>query len=315
MGKLVGLVNARMYASPDETKNAISQALSLIKFQPKNSIKTIAIKPNLCYYRGPSTGETTDPRVVGGIIDYLREHYGSDLDIKVVEADATAMKTKYAFQVLGYTKLAKEKKVELLNLSKAVLEEKKSNVNGQELIFQVPRLLLKSDLFINVPKLKIMLPTTITCALKNLFGCIGYPKKIVYHPHLEEAIVGINKILRPHLTVVDGVVALGKFPVNLDLLMASEDPFSIDWIAARIMGCNPAKIKHLKIAMKSGVGNPNGIKVLGEDMEKFRKLFPRVHLLTSKIVRSIQFNLFRLYSKMVKDTVPSMLEEHAYMHA
>lgn len=64
--------------------------------------------------------------------------------------------------------------------------------------------------------------------MKNIFGCIGYRRKIVYHPFLDEAIVGINKVLRPHLTVVEGLVALGRYPVKLVLIMASADPFSVD---------------------------------------------------------------------------------------
>lgn len=306
MGRPVSLVHV---ASSDGIKNAISQALSLINFRWQNSTKTVAIKANLCYYWGASTGYTTDPRVIKGIIDVLRENYGEELDIKVVEADATAMKTKHVFPMLGYTKLAKEEHVELFNLSKDTLEKIRVNVNGQELSFQVPKLLLHSKLFINVPKLKIMRPTTITCALKNLFGCIGYPRKIVYHPHLEEAIVGISKILKPHLTVVDGLVALGKFPAKLNLLMASEDPFSIDWVAAKIMGYNPAKIRYLKIAREEGIGSLKGITLVGENIETFRKMFPRVNPFTSKLTWSLQLNLLKLYNKIVQDTVPDELEE------
>jgi uncharacterized protein (DUF362 family) len=66
---------------------------------------------------------------------------------------------------------------------------------------------------------------------------------MVYHPFLDEAIVGINKILRPHLNVADGVIALGRYPFNLGLIMASTDPFSIDWVASEIMGFCEKSIK------------------------------------------------------------------------
>ncbi|GAH40980.1 unnamed protein product [marine sediment metagenome] len=61
------------------------------------------------YYWDASTGETTDPRIVSSIIDSLRNRFGDNVDICVVESDASAMRTKYAFKVLGYDKLCEEK--------------------------------------------------------------------------------------------------------------------------------------------------------------------------------------------------------------
>lgn len=305
MGSLVSLVKFQIM---NETKGALLKALSLIDFKHEKSVETVAIKPNLCYYWAASTGYTTDPRVVAGIIDVIHEYYGNSLEIKIVESDATAMRTKHAFQMLGYTKLAEEKKVQLFNLSEDVLVNRKVEVNGQKLAFKVPRLLLDVDLFISVPKLKIMRDVTITCALKNLFGCIGFPRKIVYHPHLNEAIVGINKVLKPHLTIVDGSVALGKFPVKLGLIMASTDPFSVDWVAARIMGYNPSRIKYLKIARKEKVGTPYGITIRGERVENFQKVFPKVNSFKSKFSWNLRLKLLRLYNKIVQDTLPDELE-------
>jgi len=305
MSSLVSLVQVQ---NANETKSAILKALSLINFKFGKNVKEVVIKPNLCYYWAASTGYTTDPRLIAGIIDAIHENYGKDLDIKVVESDATAMRTKHVFQMLGYTKLAEEKNVELFNLSKGILEERKVKVNGKELTFKVPKLLLDADLFINVPKLKTMREVTITCGLKNLFGCIGSPRKIVYHPHLNEAIVGISQVLKPHLTIVDGLVALGKFPVKLGLIMASIDTFSVDWVAAKIMGYNPSKIKYLKIAMKERVASPKRITIRGESIENFKRIFPKVNSFKSKLSYSFQLNLLKLYNKVIQDIVPDELE-------
>ncbi len=306
MGSVVSLV--RTHSSEEEIENSIRQALDLIDFQTNGPVRSVAIKANLCYYWNADTGYTTDPRIVGGIINWVRGRYGMDTDIRVVEADATAMRTKHAFLMLGYEKLAKEKKIGLFNLSHDSVEEKKVQVNGRHIAFRVPQLLLKSDLFINVPKLKIMRATRITCALKNIFGCIGSPRKIVYHPFLEEAIVGINKILHPHLTIVDGLVALGRFPVKLGLLMASIDPYSIDWIASQIMGYNPSGVGFLKAAINEKVWSPKGVKTCGENLEMFRKEFPRERILASALW-NIQLKLLKLYIRTVKDVAPSIIEE------
>jgi uncharacterized protein (DUF362 family) len=232
-----------------------------------------------------------------------------DVDIKVVEADASAMRTKYAFPVLGYEKLAKEKKVELFNLSEDVLVDRTVKVNGREISFKVPQVLLDPDLFINVPKLKIMKIVKITCAMKNLFGCIGTPRKVVYHKFLNEAIVGINKILRPHLTIVDGIVALGRYPTKLGLLIAGTDPFAVDWIASKIMGYKPSNVKFLKIAMKERLGNPKNITVYGEKMSEFAKIFPKEGTVSTGLLWSMQFWLLKTYRQIVDDVIPPVLEE------
>ncbi|MEM3769691.1 MAG: DUF362 domain-containing protein [Candidatus Bathyarchaeia archaeon] len=263
----------------------------------------------MCYYWHASTGCTTDPRVVSAIIDCVRERYGENVRIRVVEADGTAMRTKYAFLMLGYEKLAKEKNVELFNLSEDEVREEKAYVNGHEIRFQIPTSLLKSDLFINVPKLKTLRETGFSCALKNIYGCIAYPRKIIYHPILDEAIVGINKILQPNLTIVDGIIALGRFPIKLGLIMAGRDPFSIDWVAAKIMGFNPSKVKFLKIAIKENVGSLNGLQVQGDDIIFFRKSFPKVGLFSSKRWWNLLFGLFHLYIKLTGDVIPPMLEK------
>jgi uncharacterized protein (DUF362 family) len=308
LGNPVSLVRASN--SKEEMQSLISKALSPLSFESNLKVRSVAIKPNLAYYWDASTGYTTDPRVVAGIIDYLRERYGDGIDIRIVEADATAMRTKPAFMMLGYKRLAEEKNVKLFNLSSDTRDEKKVWVNGREITFKVPRSLLTSDLFINVPKLKIMRVVRVSCALKNIFGCIASRRKIVYHPFLNEAIVGINKVLHPHLTIVDGLVALGRFPVRLDLIMASADPFSIDWIASKIMGYNPSRIKYLKLARKEKLGNPKGIVVLGEDPNMFKAMFPHQTFARASLrLWGIQLSLLRSYCRIVGDVIPPILEE------
>ena len=308
MSNVVSLVRVNS-RSLEDIKKAVSKAINLIDFKSDGPVESVIIKPNLCYYWNSATGYTTDPQVVAGIIDWVREKHGENVCIRVAEADASAMRTKYAFPILGYEKLAKEKNVELFNLSNDTLVDKTVLVNNHEMSFKVPKLLLESDLFINVPKLKIMRITKITCAMKNVFGCIGFRRKIVYHPFLDEAIVGINKILRPHLTIVDGLIALGRFPVKLGLVTCGADLFSVDWIASQVMGYKPSKVKFLKIAAKEKLGNPDNIMIRGESFEEFKKIFPRANLTSSNYSWGIQFWLLNAYRKIVGDVIPPFLEE------
>jgi uncharacterized protein (DUF362 family) len=306
MGEVVGLV--RTGSTENEIRDSVNDVLNLIDFKNSCRVKSVCIKVNLCYYWGADTGYTTDPKVVAGLIDCLRDRFGGDIDVRIVESDATAMRVKHAFRMLGYEKLAIEKNVELFNLSLDELTEQKLNVNGRLLKFKVPACLTNCDLFINLPKLKVQVPTYITCALKNIFGCIGEPRKVVYHEVLSEAIVGINKVLHPHLTIVDGVTALGRVPIKLGLIMASIDPFSIDWVASQIMGYNPRKIEFMKLAAKEGLGNPDGVIIKGEEIQTFKNIFPKQNYLLSRFIVNLQKDMLRIYEKMVHDIVPPTLE-------
>jgi uncharacterized protein (DUF362 family) len=304
----VSLVKSENYTANDIKKD-VAKAMNLIGVKLPSSVNTIAIKVNLCYYWNASTGYTTDPELVSAVIDYLRETYGYDVEIKIAEADASAMQTKYAFRLLGYRKLAEKKKVKLFNLSEDTIQETEVQVNNRKLTLKVPQMLIQSDLFINVPKLKVLRRVHITCAMKNLFGAIAYPRKVNYHPILEETIVGINKVLKPHLNIVDGLVALGRFPIRLNLIIAGTNTFAVDWVAAQVMGYKPSKIAFLNLAIKEHIGNPSDVNIVGEKIETFRKNFPTENNLLARVKMALQFSLIRTYSRIVGDIIPPSIED------
>jgi uncharacterized protein (DUF362 family) len=145
--------------------------------------------------------------------------------------------------------------------------------------------------------------------MKNLFGCIGTARKIVYHKFLNEAVVGINKILHPHLTVVDGIVALGRHPIKLGLIMASADPFSVDWVASQIMGYKPSNVEFLKIAVNEGFGKPSDVAVCGEKISEFAMVFPKEGLISTGSLWALQFWLLKTYQRITGDVIPPVFEE------
>ena len=296
-------------AGSTSLKADVAKALDLARFTFPSKINSVIIKLNLCYYWNASTGQTTDPLLVSAVIDHLREVYGNDVEIKLAEADASAMQTKFAFPILGYAKLAEQKKVKLFNLSEDIIEEKEIQVNGRKIALKVPQSLLQSNLFINMPKLKVMRATYISCAMKNLFGAIAYPRKVTYHPQLSETIVAINKVLKPHLNLVDGLVALGRFPVKLNLIMAGTNTFAVDWIAAQIMGYKPSKIKFLKEAIKENLGNPRDIQVLGERIENFSKDFQTENNFNARLKMGLQLSFIKGYSRITDDIIPPSLDD------
>lgn len=258
-------------------KNAISKSLDLLDYSLPKEAKNVVIKPNMCYYWDYTTGQTTNPKLIAALIDLIRENFSSNPQIFIVESDASAMKCKYAFKFLGYEKLAREYNVKLINLSKDKSEKVEVTVNNQRFQFMLPQTIKNADLRINVPKIKYMTRTKISCALKNIFGCNPEPKKFKYHSKLDETIVALNKIMKFDLHLLDGIIVTGRQLRRLNLIMASQDPVALDSAASKLAGVNPKSIRYLTLSHKEKLGNIAFIPV-GENPKTFEKQFPKKKL-------------------------------------
>ena len=278
---------------------------------PPTNVRSIVIKPNMMYYWDASTGETTDPRIVSSIIDSLRRRFGEDVDICVVESDASAMRTKYVFQVLGYDKLCEKKGVRLVNLSDGDLVTEKVHLNQVIVDLKVNRLLLSADFVVNVPKLKVHRdPPVISCALKNFFGLISSRFKFKYHPKLGQYASAINKLVKPNLVIVDGLVVLGKFPKKVGLIIGANDPVSCDIVASKIAGRNPELDLIISTAIREGLGETN-FQLLDSDavFKTARKEFPHLNPFLTNVSWLIQLKLLRTYARITNDVIPPILQE------
>jgi uncharacterized protein (DUF362 family) len=235
----------------------------------------VVIKPNLCYYWNASTGETTDGRIVSATIRYLRQKI-SDAKITVAEADASAMKTKFCFGILGYDDLCEQHGVDLINLSEGNVVKRTVEVGSEKLTLPFNEVLLNADLVVNVPKLKTHNFVGVTCALKNMFGAISKPRKYSYHKNINNVIVATNKIVQSHLSVVDGLIVRGSVPKKLGVVLAGDNALSTDVVASKIMGFNPLSVPYLSLAAKEGLGETRKISVIedGITLAQAKKEFP-----------------------------------------
>jgi len=295
----VSIVKVNDYS---DLKRGISKALELIDYEFPD-VDVVIIKPNLHNYIHPSTGDITSPETVSAVIDLLREN---DNNIKVIlaEADATAMLAKYAFKFLGYEKIAKEKNVNLFNISEGKSREVEVKVGRKKFLLPVSEELMSSFL-INMPTLKAHPLPTISCCLKNIFGTIPKRRKIVYHPMLNEVIVGINNFITSDLCIADGIIGFGKHPVKLGVLIVGTNPVAVDAVAARCMGYNPKRIKHLRLAEKEGLGSIKKVEVVGEiEPEEVSKKFPKINPKICKIREKVLFGALRIYGKLTGDYIP-----------
>lgn len=296
--------------SSSDIDGAVTKAINDLNYN-FNDVNNVVIKPNLCYYWSASTGETTDGRVVSSVIKYVREKIGKDANITVAEADASAMRTKYAFAILGYNDLCQKNNVTLKNLSEGNIIEKTVKVGDADVTLPFSEELLNADLIINVPKLKTHNFVGVTCALKNIFGAISKPRKYSYHNNIENVIVAANKIVKSDIVVVDGLICRGSCPKKLGAIMASDNPVTNDFIAAKIMSFNAKKVPYLNLAAKEKLGETENISIIedGVKLAEIKKNFPHYSFTMHSISWGAQLKLLKAYTALSGDVLPPFLEK------
>jgi uncharacterized protein (DUF362 family) len=155
---------------------------------------------------------------------------------------------------------------------------------------RVARTALESTI-VSVPKLKVHRLATVTLGLKNMMGALA-SKGSMHNGRLNENIADLASVLRPSLTVIDGIIAgegheTGRSPVEMGLVIAGTDPVAVDAVGAAVMGVPPTEVKHLVLAERKGLGTCRleEIEIIGEPIEKVRRKFRRSML--SKILTRI----------------------------
>lgn len=216
---------------------------------------SIVVKPNLLIADKAENGATTHPEIVEGILRYLRD--AGVRDITIAEgAWVGERNTTHAFDFCGFTALAR-------NYGAAILDTKTDEtvtktVGGRR--YSVCKTAYEAAYLIDVPVLKGHCQTKLTCAMKNMKGCIPDSEKRRYHTMgLHRPIAELFEILRPDLTVVDSICGdltfeEGGNPVQTDRMLLGYDALLVDSYCARLIGYEPDEIGYLREAVKNGRG-------------------------------------------------------------
>ena len=149
--KTWGRVFCTSHKSWDESVPHILEAAKLSENIPEN--KTVLIKPNLVEPLQPPI--TTPVQLVAAIIDYIQEKRP---DLKIVVGEGTGVTqhdTWYVFKELGYTKMASDKRIELVDLNELPLVMKSREDCRRWPEMHLPELVYDAYL-ISVPMLKVI---------------------------------------------------------------------------------------------------------------------------------------------------------------
>ena len=233
------------------TKNLLI-ASNAIKLVPPGG--NVALKPNLVVAGTPDNGATTHPGVLSGCIEYFRDN--GVKDISVIEGSWIAADTMRAMKRAGYDEVCKKYNVPFYDLKKDKTRAVGSNIGPIEICCKA----LDAGLLVDLPVLKGHCQTVMTCALKNLKGCLPDREKRRFHSlGLTKPIAALGSVLKVGLIIVDSICGdldfeEGGNPVQTNRMFLGTDPVMIDAYGCELMGLNISQVAYIKLAENWGAG-------------------------------------------------------------
>ncbi len=250
---------------------AVKQSVDVIgginKFVKKG--QTVLLKPNLLKIARPDQAVITHPEFIRAVIRLVKTVTDK---ILIGDSPGGLVKVEDIYDQCGIRQVAKQENVQLLRFDKI------KHIGG------IPFASIKDevDVVISLPKLKTHNLTTLTCAIKNVFGLVPGLYKVYCHkkaPNFQvfaQELVRIYSMATPDLSIIDGVLAMqGEGPsdgesYNLGLIISSADAVAADAVVAKIIGLSPFSVPSIKIAhdKKLGQADLNKIKISGQSIDE-----------------------------------------------
>ena len=294
-----------------DIKLAVKEAIDLIGGPQEifRNKKQVMLKPNLV---APLRECTTKPEVIKALAEIIKDE-GKKVSIGEGSAAAPGFNVKdniqyrtkkpeildpmqeFVFEQLGYTKLANELDIPLINLHTGKMVDIDVPDGLMYDKITVHNSITESDMLVSVPMMKTHSLATVTLGMKNLIGV--YPGSVYYsvrsflHDRAAERgsegiayeIIDMVRASKMGLTVIDASSAMeGNGPtdgelVDMNLIIAGTNPFATDLVGASVMGFEIEEVPTFKWAIKSGFTptNLSDIDVRGETIKDVRRNFKK----------------------------------------
>jgi len=279
----VSVVKCKSY-NKKNLKEAINRCVGLIGGFKEflNLHSKIVIKPNLLLPASPERAITTHPLFIEAVIENIIDITGSSKNIIIADSfgpavpyNRTGMEKVYS--TTGILNVAKRTGC---RLNYSTEYEYLSNKEGRILKrIEVIKPIIKADVIINLPKFKTHNLTVITGAIKNMFGIIPGFTKVGYHLRFDgfekfsEMLLDIVFSVKPALNIMDGILGIegegpgrSGTPREVGLVLASDDPISMDIVMSKIMNIDQRLNPFLEVLKKWKIKSytDNNVEILGE---------------------------------------------------
>ncbi|MBV6480937.1 MAG: hypothetical protein DIKNOCCD_00646 [bacterium] len=279
----------------------VENVLELAEILPLlRSGQLILIKPNLVtdIQDYIDRGANTSLDILDALLQILSDFHAK---VEIVESEtgtsAKGRRLAYAWQRMGLEPLAVHYQARLVNLSEAprvTVPFTGKGLSGLDL----PQRLFDADLILNIPKIKTHKYAVLTCSMKNLFGLVPEPRRIIYHRWLHQTLCDLALLLQPRMvTLVDGLTGmegngpLYGTPVEMNLLVAGKNCVAVDRTVCEIIGVSPHQVPYLRLAEKEPSLSVGNIELAGDPIEHCLRPF-----------KPVEFNLYRLFEKKLMET-------------
>jgi uncharacterized protein (DUF362 family) len=229
----------------------------------------VLIKPNLVEVLEPPI--TTPVTLVETIVDYLLDYLPANNILIGEGCGSTSYDTFYTFDELGYSRLASEKNIRLLDLNTEKLVHKRNPAYQRWPEMFLPEILDRVFL-ISVPTLKAHSLAKVTLTMKNMMGCApsshycgnGAWAKASFHTSIHEAIFDLNRYRSPDFTILDASIGMARAHLwgpqcnpPVGKVAVSFDPVAIDSYGASLLKKNWQDIGHIVMAHEVlGIADP-----------------------------------------------------------
>lgn len=251
---------------------------------------SVALKPNLVVAGTPENGATTHAGVLSGAIAYFQDH--GVRDISVIEGSWVGDETLRAMRRAGYDAVCKRYDVPFYDLKKDKTRPVETAIGRIDVCCRA----LDAGLLVDLPVLKGHCQTVMTCALKNLKGCLPDREKRRFHAMgLTQPIAALGAAVKPGLIIVDSICGdlnfeEGGTPVETNRMYLGTDAVQLDAYGARLMGLSLSQVEYIELAEQYGGGSTRleegDIVNLNEPSDV--KAYPRPSGTVAKLTRRVK---------------------------
>lgn len=296
----VSIVRCATYDS-DKVRLSVDKAFELLgglgAFVKKG--ERVLIKPNMLSAGPPEHGANTNLEVIRACASLVK---GQGAVPVIGDNPGGSVTPRQVYESSGLLNMAKEEGVECLESKDVKI------IRG----FPIASYFFECDKIISIPKMKTHSLMGLTGAVKNMYGAVVGLNKTELHkkfPRPDEfarILVDVFQIVRPHLVLMDGIVAMeGDGPAagplrEAGLLLAGQDSVAVDSVFACLIGIAPFDMITTREAAKRGLGeaNPDNIEILGESLKD--SVIQKFKLPSSKAFLKLPSQVMRLMASFVK---------------
>ncbi len=259
----------------EHSEKALLSLLDNFKCLNKINSKTkVLIKANLISALPPEKSATTNYLLLSFLVKYLKN---KGAQVTIGDSPSGQFNKSHLENIYKVTKMDKTG----ANLNYNFSSKKGSNSKALFLKeFDYTGYIDDYDFKINFCKLKTHAMMKMSASVKNLFGTIPGLTKTEYHYRFPKhddfanMLIDINEYFKFDLNIVDAVIGMdGNGPTmgnpkKIGTIIASTNPYALDYICAKVINLNPLVVNTIFQSEKRGLFNHSDI-VLNDDINKF----------------------------------------------